>query len=319
MSEFETEYAPGLPAPLPKGERLLWQGKPRWRSLAVHAFHVRSIAIYFAILTVWRGMIVASDGGDTIGIIIAMAWIVLLALAAIAVLGLLAWLSARSTIYTITDQRILMRFGIALPITLNIPFRVVDGVSLSRHRDLTGDIAVTVSGGDRVAYLCVVAARQAVARKPAGADAAIARQVRRGGESAVARSRGARRSGRAAAARLRVRGAGARVDAPWRPRPDDGSCTMSAEPVSTSFPRGALLGAAALMTLADRGRRNRPAHRIWDEPCTVRCACREPRFALCGSVGWRGGNQRGGHRPCRRRGVAGNQRIPSQHHAWARP
>jgi Bacterial PH domain len=153
VSEFETEYAPGLPAPLPKGERLLWQGKPRWRSLAVHAFHVRSIAIYFAILTVWRGMIVASDGGDTVGVVIAMAWIGLLALTAIAVLGLLAWLSARSTIYTITDRRILMRFGIALPITLNIPLRVVDAVSLSRHRDLTGDIAVTVGGSDRVAYL----------------------------------------------------------------------------------------------------------------------------------------------------------------------
>jgi Bacterial PH domain len=153
VSEFETEYAPGLPAPLPKGERLLWQGKPRWRSLAVHAYHVRSIAIYFAILTAWRGTIVASDGADMVGIIAAMAWIVLLALAAIAVLGLLAWLSARSTVYTITDQRILMRFGIALPITLNIPFRVVDDISLARRRDTTGDIAITVGGSDRVAYL----------------------------------------------------------------------------------------------------------------------------------------------------------------------
>jgi hypothetical protein len=152
VSEFETEYAPGLPAPLPKGERLLWQCKPRWRSLAVHAFHIRAIAVYFAVLTVWRGMIVASDGGDTVGVVIAMSWIGLLALTAIAVLGLLAWLSARSTIYTITDRRILMRFGIALPITLNIPLRVVDAVSLSRHRDLTGDIAVTVGGSDRVAY-----------------------------------------------------------------------------------------------------------------------------------------------------------------------
>jgi PH (Pleckstrin Homology) domain-containing protein len=153
VSEFETEYAPGLPAPLPKGERLLWQSKPRWRSLAVHAFHVRAVAIYFAILTVWRGMIVASDGADTVSVVAAMAWIALLALAAIGVLCLLAWLSARSTIYTITDRRILMRFGIALPITLNIPLRVVDAVSLSRHRDLTGDIAVGVSGDDRVAYL----------------------------------------------------------------------------------------------------------------------------------------------------------------------
>jgi hypothetical protein len=153
VSEFETEYAPGLPAPLPEGERLLWQGKPRWRSLAVQAFHVRSIAIYFGILTAWRGVIVASEGRDAVGVIAAMAWILLLAFAAVAVLGLLAWLSARSTIYTVTDRRLLMRFGIALPITLNIPFRVVDTVSLARHRDLTGDIAIRVSGSDRVAFL----------------------------------------------------------------------------------------------------------------------------------------------------------------------
>jgi hypothetical protein len=138
---------------LPKGERLLWQGKPRWRSLAVHAFHVRSIAIYFAILTAWRGTILASDGADALGVLAGMAWIVLLALAAIAVLGLLAWLSARSTVYTITDARILMRFGIALPITLNIPLRVVNDASLARHRDSTGDIAIRVGGNDRVAYL----------------------------------------------------------------------------------------------------------------------------------------------------------------------
>ncbi len=153
MSEFETEYAPGLPAPLPKGERLLWQGKPHWRSLAVHAFHVRSIAIYFAILTVWRGVIVASDGGDAVSVIAAMAWMISLALTAIAVLGLLAWLSARSTIYTVTDRRVLMRFGIALPITLNIPFCVVDTVALARHRHSAGDLAIRVGGGDRVAYL----------------------------------------------------------------------------------------------------------------------------------------------------------------------
>jgi hypothetical protein len=153
MSEFETEYAPGLPAPLPEGERLLWQGKPCWRSLAMHAFHIRSIAIYFAILMVWRGVIVASDGGDTVGVIAAMAWISLLASAAIAVLGLLAWLSARSTIYTVTDRRVLMRFGIALPITLNVPLCVVDTVWFAKHRDSTGDIAIRAGGNDRVAYL----------------------------------------------------------------------------------------------------------------------------------------------------------------------
>ena len=48
--EHEFEAAPGLPEPLPRGERLLWQGRPDWRQLALHAFHVRKLAFYFAFM-----------------------------------------------------------------------------------------------------------------------------------------------------------------------------------------------------------------------------------------------------------------------------
>ena len=48
--EHEWEAAPGLPSALPAGERVVWQGAPDWRSLAVHAFHVRKVAIYFALM-----------------------------------------------------------------------------------------------------------------------------------------------------------------------------------------------------------------------------------------------------------------------------
>lgn len=152
MSEFETEYAPGLPERLPEGERLLWRGRPRWRSLAIDAFHVRSVAIYFAILMVWRGGAVLAGGGVA-SAAVAMAWMMSLAFAAIALLALLAWLSARATIYTITDRRIVMRIGIALPITLNIPFRVVEGAALLKRRDASGDIAIKLGGSDRFAFL----------------------------------------------------------------------------------------------------------------------------------------------------------------------
>jgi hypothetical protein len=153
VSEFETEYAPGLPERLPEGERLLWQGTPQWRSLAVNAFHVRSVAIYFAILMAWRGEIVFSDGGNAGTATIAVLWMMPVALAAVAVLGLLAWFSARTTVYTITTRRIIMRFGIALPMTLNIPFRIVDAAALSIHRDGMGDIPLRLEGSDRVAFV----------------------------------------------------------------------------------------------------------------------------------------------------------------------
>ena len=47
MSEYATEPVKGLPELLPTGERMLWQGQPSWRALAIRVFHVRKIAIYF--------------------------------------------------------------------------------------------------------------------------------------------------------------------------------------------------------------------------------------------------------------------------------
>ena len=41
--EFEAEY--GLPEPLPRGERLLWQGGPDGSTLAREALHWRKLAI----------------------------------------------------------------------------------------------------------------------------------------------------------------------------------------------------------------------------------------------------------------------------------
>ncbi len=60
--EFDIEPIPGLPALLPKGESLLWQGKPGWRGLALRVFHIRGIAIWFALLSIWRVVTTVYDG-----------------------------------------------------------------------------------------------------------------------------------------------------------------------------------------------------------------------------------------------------------------
>ena len=43
-----------LPAPLPVGERVIWQGKPTFKGLALRSFHIREVAIYFGLLLAWR-------------------------------------------------------------------------------------------------------------------------------------------------------------------------------------------------------------------------------------------------------------------------
>lgn len=153
MKEYETEPMPGLPARLPEGERLLWQGSPDWRSLALNALHLRKLLVYFGILIGLRLVFALADGAPPAEAALTAAWLVPVAGLAIALLGLFAWASARTTLYTITSRRVVMRIGIALPMTLNIPFARVDGAALRRHDDQTGDIALKIGKGDRIAYL----------------------------------------------------------------------------------------------------------------------------------------------------------------------
>ena len=84
---------------------------------------------------------------------ISVLWLLLLGCAAVGVLTMMAWLSSRATTYTITSRRLLIQFGVALPMTLNIPFRVVGTAALRTYADGTGDIPVSITGGDRIAYL----------------------------------------------------------------------------------------------------------------------------------------------------------------------
>ena len=60
--DFDFEPVRGLPQILPKGERMLWQGAPRWQDLAVHAFHARKVIWYFAGLTLLAGAMRLAEG-----------------------------------------------------------------------------------------------------------------------------------------------------------------------------------------------------------------------------------------------------------------
>ena len=151
--DYDFEPVRGLPARLPPGETLVWQGSPEWRSLAVHAFHVRKVIVYFVLLAIWSVTSAWIDGRTLAEALSSIVWVAPMALAAVALLGTLAWLSARTTVYSITSRRLVMRIGIALPITINVPFRAVDSVGLKRHADGSGDIPASLPKGYRLAFL----------------------------------------------------------------------------------------------------------------------------------------------------------------------
>jgi hypothetical protein len=153
MSEHDFEPVRGLPAELPEGERLLWQGAPDWFSLAQRAFHGRSVAIYFAILMVWRAGVVLMTGaglGAAVNAALMLAPVVLIGLGLIA---LLAWLTARTSVYTITNKRLVMRFGVALPKAINIPFTIIESAAARTYGDKSGDVSISLTAPNKIPYL----------------------------------------------------------------------------------------------------------------------------------------------------------------------
>ncbi len=143
MSEHDFEPIRGLPGALPAGESILWQGAPDWWLLAQRAFHLRSVALYFALLIAGRAAFV--------GVAEAALEFAPFALASFALLTGLAALTARTTVYTITNRRLVLRFGVALPKAINIPFAIVAGGALKSYGG-GGDIAVTLTPPNAINY-----------------------------------------------------------------------------------------------------------------------------------------------------------------------
>jgi hypothetical protein len=76
-----------------------------------------------------------------------------LACVACAILVGFAYFIARTTHYTLTSKRALMKVGIALPVIINLPLRHIDGVSFALTGNGCGTICFKTAGQTRLAYL----------------------------------------------------------------------------------------------------------------------------------------------------------------------
>lgn len=150
VTRVEPVVPRGLPAPLPRGEQLLWQGAPDRATFARQVFHTRAVALYFTGAAAWQWAIADGDGPQRVAVV---------ALAALVTLGILhamAWLASRTTVYTVTSARVVMRIGSALPKTIDVPFGIVEGVGLKVRGDgtgqNTGDVMLDLGVESKVAY-----------------------------------------------------------------------------------------------------------------------------------------------------------------------
>ncbi len=144
MREHDIEPIRGLPGDLPEGEAILWQGAPDTRVFARSALGARWIGGYFALLVAW-----AMVSGTPLGALMTAGF----GLLAVGLAYGFALLVARSTVYTITNRRVVLRIGVALSKCINLPLTKLGSADLRALGGGFGDIALVPQGAGMLGYM----------------------------------------------------------------------------------------------------------------------------------------------------------------------
>lgn len=150
--DVTVEPVNGLPEAPPEGETILWQGRPNTLALAREALMLNWVLGYFALLILWRVGVSSSLMPFGQALLTGLPFLVLAVLTS-GILYLIAWLQAKATVYTITSERVAMRIGAALTLTLNLPFPKIAAADLDLKSGGTGTIAIRTTGVVKLSYL----------------------------------------------------------------------------------------------------------------------------------------------------------------------
>jgi len=138
-------------APADLKPRISWTGHPAWRACAIRIWRAPWVAVYFGLLLADAARVTLTTPlkSDLLGDGALLA----IAVGVLGLLALLAWLTARTTTYIISDRHVEMHFGVGLQAKLVIPFGAIEHVAIRVHADQTGDIALRLIKGQGVLYL----------------------------------------------------------------------------------------------------------------------------------------------------------------------
>lgn len=151
--EYDFEPVRGLPGALPTGERILWQGAPAPPPLALRAFHLNTAWAYLGACWALAFLAALADGSGLQAGLSAGLWLAAAGVMGGAILAAMAWLYARSTVYTLTNKRLVIRFGLAIPKAINVPFALVESAGVKLFKSGVGDIAIKLVPGARIPFL----------------------------------------------------------------------------------------------------------------------------------------------------------------------
>ena len=139
-----------------KGRTLMMAGLAFPVLLLGFAYTTTLPMVYVVLFAIGMAMITfnaLSNGGSALDAGVAALWLLPLVIVALAVLTLMAWLISRTSVYTITDKRVVMRVGVVLSITFNLPYSQVESAGLRTHADGSGDVTLLLNNTDHIAYV----------------------------------------------------------------------------------------------------------------------------------------------------------------------
>lgn len=134
-------------------EAIVWRGAPSWRGMAREALHLRGVTAYMALLLAldaYQAWAKAVPLGKALHDSVPLAIVIAVALGNI--IGI-AWVMGRTTRFTITDRRVILDYGIAIPATLSLPFSRLQSMAVAVHADHTGDIVLTLAASEHMPFL----------------------------------------------------------------------------------------------------------------------------------------------------------------------
>ncbi|CAN1506112.1 Domain of unknown function DUF304 [Burkholderiaceae bacterium] len=148
--EFEPSY--GLPEALPAGEHILWQGSPNWFSLTRHAFHLFALMAYFGLIITAKLISISLAETTWFAELGSIALVIALSILGMVLIACLAYWSATTTVYTLTTSRVVMRVGIVLTVSFNLPLKRIVSADVHQFSDGTGNIRLKLAASDKIAY-----------------------------------------------------------------------------------------------------------------------------------------------------------------------
>ena len=138
---------------LPNGEQLIWQGQPERHALATRAMYLKYIAFYLVALIAARTGYLVVDGEPVATWSGMLIWQMLASALIMSLIVGLAAVYSRTTRYSLTNERLIIKTGAAITIHINLPLQQIIGADLREYSDGTGDITLQVSQADKLYWL----------------------------------------------------------------------------------------------------------------------------------------------------------------------